>query len=426
MFLEERRNKILEYLDKYDRASMKYLAHLFDVTKETIRSDLNVLASRNLIQRCHGGAMVIRRHLQSELITETGKDFEVLLKSIKKPERNIAIKNKGNTMNGKVCILGSFNVDIIARVERFPKGGESLLAQGSALGPGGKGANQAMAASRAGAKVHFVSKVGKDQFSHFAYEHLSKSEIHSFKLYQSDTEPTGNAIIYVSQQNGENMITIYPGANKTITDEEIAEIMPELENSDVLLLQLENNFSSLLRVMKLAKALNTKIILNPAPYSSDVLSCLDYVDVITPNETEASLLSNIEVNDLSSAISAITSRKIPIVLGAALAACFVAPIPFVHNNTFTILLLSLGYFCSQLPSGVIWTLATDIAPKDQEASLGAIQNFGGFLGAASAPIITGIILDTTGMFTDVFFLGAGLLMLGALNYGLFVRKPIQE
>lgn len=178
--------------------------------------------------------------------------------------------------------------------------------------------------------------------------------------------------------------------------------------------------------MKLAKALNTKIILNPAPYSSDVLSCLDYVDVITPNETEASLLSNIEVNDLSSAISAITSRKIPIVLGAALAACFVAPIPFVHNNTFTILLLSLGYFCSQLPSGVIWTLATDIAPKDQEASLGAIQNFGGFLGAASAPIITGIILDTTGMFTDVFFLGAGLLMLGALNYGLFVRKPIQE
>ncbi|WJY14757.1 MFS transporter [Pectobacteriaceae bacterium CE90] len=125
-------------------------------------------------------------------------------------------------------------------------------------------------------------------------------------------------------------------------------------------------------------------------------------------------------------ISAITSRKIPIVLGAALAACFVAPIPFVHNNAVTILLLSLGYFCSQLPSGVIWTLATDIAPKDQVASLGAIQNFGGFLGAASAPIITGIILDTTGMFTDVFFLGAGLLMLGALSYGLFVRKPIQE
>ncbi|ULR30819.1 MFS transporter [Dickeya fangzhongdai] len=124
-------------------------------------------------------------------------------------------------------------------------------------------------------------------------------------------------------------------------------------------------------------------------------------------------------------VNTITARKIPIVLGAALAACFVAPIPFVSNTSMSILLLSLGYFCSQLPSGVIWTLATDIAPKEQVASLGAIQNFGGFLGAASAPIITGVILDATGMFTNVFFLGAGLLMLGALSYGLFVKKPIE-
>ena len=73
---------------------------------------------------------------------------------------------------------------------------------------------------------------------------------------------------------------------------------------------------------------------------------------------------------------------------------------------------------------MIWTLATDIAPKDQVASLGAIQNFGGFLGAAMAPIITGVILDMTGQFTNVFLLGAGLLMLGAFSYGLFVKKPI--
>jgi len=220
MFLEERRNKILEYLDQYDRASVEYLAAIFSVTRETIRSDLNALARQRLVQRCHGGAVIIRRSLQSQLITETGKDFEVLLKKIKNQVRNKSVRKKDKTMKGKVCILGSFNVDIVARVARFPKGGESLLAQGSALGPGGKGANQAMAASMAGAKVHFVSKVGKDQFSHFAYEHLSKSAIHSFKLYQSDTEPTGNAIIYVSLQNGENMIAIYSGANKTLTDEE--------------------------------------------------------------------------------------------------------------------------------------------------------------------------------------------------------------
>lgn len=123
-------------------------------------------------------------------------------------------------------------------------------------------------------------------------------------------------------------------------------------------------------------------------------------------------------------VKTITARKVPIVAGAALAACFVAPIPFVHNTTLSIALLSIGYFFSQLPQGVIWTLASDIAPKEQVASLGAIQNFGGFLGAACAPIVTGLILDATGQFTNVFFLGAGLLMLGALSYGVFVKKPI--
>lgn len=123
-------------------------------------------------------------------------------------------------------------------------------------------------------------------------------------------------------------------------------------------------------------------------------------------------------------VKAITSRKIPIVLGAALAACFVAPIPFVNSTPMAITLLTVGYFFSQMPQGAIWTLATDIAPKAQVASLGSIQNFGGFLGAATAPIVTGIILDTTGKFTNVFLLGAALLMLGALSFGLFVRNPI--
>lgn len=123
-------------------------------------------------------------------------------------------------------------------------------------------------------------------------------------------------------------------------------------------------------------------------------------------------------------VRAITARKVPIVSGAALAACFVAPIPFVNSTPLAIGLLALGYFFSQMPQGALWTLASDIAPKSQVASLGAIQNFGGFLGAAMAPIVTGIILDTTGKFTNVFLLGAALLMLGALSYGLFVRKPL--
>ncbi|MFD3247260.1 ribokinase [Rahnella aquatilis] len=302
MFLEERRQQILEYLDKNERVKVDVLASLFAVTRETIRNDLNALAAEKLVQRCHGGAMVIRRSLQSKLITDTGDNFEVLLQRLQSQKRKQSVQQgKGKNMKGKVCILGSFNVDIVAKVERFPKGGESLLALGSTLGPGGKGANQATAVSRAGAKVHFVSKVGKDQFSQFAYDHLTSSEIHSFTLYQSETEPTGNAIIYVSQENGENMIAIYSGANKTISEDEVAAIAPELEDSDVLLVQLENNFAATLSAMKLAKALGVKVILNPAPFSSHALECLEYVDVITPNETEASQLSGIDVKDLASA-----------------------------------------------------------------------------------------------------------------------------
>lgn len=322
MFLEERRNQILAYLTKHERASVDYLATAFSVSKETIRSDLNELARLNLVQRCYGGAIIVRRSLQSELIAPRGENFEVLLKRLEKQARYQTSKQKGNRMNGKVCILGSFNVDIVAKVARFPKGGESIMAQGSALGPGGKGANQAMAASRAGSQVYFVTKVGTDQFSQFAYDHLSSSGIHAFKLYQSESEPTGNAIIYVSQQNGENIIAIYPGANQTITDDEVAAIAPELATSDVLLVQLENNFSATLNVIKLAHALGKKVILNPAPYSSDILPYLDYLDVITPNETEASLLSGIDIHDFDSTkeaalkIASMGAKRVIITMGS--------------------------------------------------------------------------------------------------------------
>ncbi|WP_345830709.1 ribokinase [Erwinia sp. HDF1-3R] len=301
MFTEERRNQILAWLDEQERVTVNGLASALGVTKETIRTDLNTLARQGLIQRCHGGAIIIRRNMQARLISETGGDFEVLLQRLEGRRQQRPVQPRGKKMRGKVCILGSFNVDIVARVARFPKGGESLLASGSTLGPGGKGANQAMAASRAGARVHFVSKVGTDQFSQFAFDHLSASDIHSFKLYQTADEPTGSAIIYVSQENGENMIAIYSGANKTLTDGEIAEMTPELSQSDVLLVQLENNFSATLNAIKLAHTLGVRVIMNPAPFSNDVLACLEYIDVITPNETEASLLSGVEVVDVDSA-----------------------------------------------------------------------------------------------------------------------------
>lgn len=118
------------------------------------------------------------------------------------------------------------------------------------------------------------------------------------------------------------------------------------------------------------------------------------------------------------------ARKIPIVGGALLAAVSVIPVAYIDNTVLNILLLCLGYFFSQVPIGVIWTLASDVAPVGRVASLGAIQNFGGFLGAALAPVVTGAILDATGgSYTLVFAAGGILLVLGAISYGVFVREP---
>jgi MFS family permease len=125
-------------------------------------------------------------------------------------------------------------------------------------------------------------------------------------------------------------------------------------------------------------------------------------------------------------VPTITARKIPIVGGALLAAAAVLPVAYVDNTALSIALLCLGYFAAQVPIGVIWTLASDIADKHQVASLGAIQNFGGFLGAALAPAVTGYILHSTnGNYSLVFLVGGLLLIVGAMSYGLFVkdRRP---
>ncbi|WP_394550899.1 ribokinase [Pantoea sp. SGAir0180] len=296
MFLEERRNQILQWLDEHERVTVNGLANHLNVTRETIRTDLRALAEQGLVQRCYGGAIARRRNLQEKLISESSH-FDVLLQRL--AARKTTVKTASR--QGKVCILGAFNVDIVAKVARFPQSGESLMAQGSTLGPGGKGANQAMAASCAGARVHFVAKVGTDSFSQFAFNHLASSGIHSFRLYQTDTEPTGSAIIYVSQDNGENMIAIYSGANTTLTDAEIAEMTHELADAQVMLLQLENNFPATQSAIRLAHALGVRIIMNPAPFSADVVSCLPLIDVLTPNETEASRLSGIDIRDMDSA-----------------------------------------------------------------------------------------------------------------------------
>lgn len=122
----------------------------------------------------------------------------------------------------------------------------------------------------------------------------------------------------------------------------------------------------------------------------------------------------------------ISARKVPLVVGALAAALAFGSVTTVSDINLSIALLAVGYFAASLSTGVIWTLATDVAPKSMVASLGSIQNFGGFVGAALAPVVTGAVLQATGHFEYAFSIGTVLLIISALSYGVFLKKRIGE
>lgn len=204
-------------------------------------------------------------------------------------------------MKGKICVFGSFNVDITAELPRFPHPGESLIACRSFIGAGGKGANQALAAARAGAQVHYISKIGDDAFSAFARNTLEDSEIDACTLFVSTEQATGKALIYLSRDNAENMIAVDPGANFTFTEAEVTSCQSIIDRSDILLLQLETNPEAIVQLLQYAHEQRVFAILNPAPYQSISDQALAMADLITPNTTEAELLTEIKVESPDSA-----------------------------------------------------------------------------------------------------------------------------
>ncbi|NIG79497.1 ribokinase [Klebsiella sp. Ap-873] len=226
-------------------------------------------------------------------------------------------------MTGKVCVFGSFNFDMVARVTRFPVPGESLVATGSMTSAGGKGANQATAALKAGANVHYIGKIGEDTFGQFARRHLKTVGFNAITLLTTDEVPTGNALIYVAGNEAENMIAVDPGANMTVTDEEITQCIPAISCADVVLVQLENNLSAIQQVINAGREHGSFVVLNPAPYQPVDDALLASVDLLTPNATEAWLLTGCRVTDADSAKLAAEAlhakgvARVIITLGAA-------------------------------------------------------------------------------------------------------------
>ena len=190
-----------------------------------------------------------------------------------------------------VLVVGSINTDITTYGEALPRIGETVMGQSYAIELGGKGANQAAAASRLGAKVEFVGRVGADAFGELALARLAEFGVCVRHSTRDPRHGTGIAIIGVDVM-GQNAITIVPGANMSLDEAGVHEAMPALEGVKVLMLQLEIPIATCLAAARAARERGVMVVLDPAPAPSKPLPGALYplLDVITPNETETEAL----------------------------------------------------------------------------------------------------------------------------------------
>ena len=204
-----------------------------------------------------------------------------------------------------IVVLGSTNTDMVISGAKIPVPGETVCGGSFMMNPGGKGANQAVAVARLSARRRqcvFIAKVGDDLFGRDTARRL-KAEGIDARLIVDKTAASGTALILVDRK-GQNCISVALGANGTLSPEDVAPFASDIERADALLLQLETPLETVLWAARTAHAKGVHVILNPAPAAKlprELYACLDW---ITPNETEAELLTGVKVADLASAQAA--------------------------------------------------------------------------------------------------------------------------
>ena len=188
-----------------------------------------------------------------------------------------------------IYILGSINADLVVYSDKFPVEGETIVGSDFLLNQGGKGANQAIAARRAGAKTIFVGRVGNDYFGDFVLKNLINNNVKLHIKKEKDTF-TGIAMINVNSE-GENKIVIIHGANSKVDGEELSFLSKNLTKNDILMLQGEINSNILVQAAKIARAKNATVIFDPAPVSKELKNIIPFATFITPNEVEIKALA---------------------------------------------------------------------------------------------------------------------------------------
>lgn len=203
-------------------------------------------------------------------------------------------------MTGEIVILGVFVADTSYRADRAPRMGETIMGNSFALGPGGKGSNQAVAAAMAGGDVHFISRLGRDPFADMALATWVKAGV-TPQISQHDDSYTGAAYIFVEEATGDNAIIVCPGVAGTISVADIDAQAELIQNAAVFVTQFEQPMEAAMRGLTLAREAGVKTILNPAPATEMPDGMLELCDFLTPNETEVEAITGVSVTSIDQA-----------------------------------------------------------------------------------------------------------------------------
>lgn len=199
-------------------------------------------------------------------------------------------------MSKKIVVTGSSNTDMIIKLTKLPKPGETILGGKFSTAAGGKGANQAVAAVRAGGNVTFISRIGSDMLGDNSLKGFIQDGLNVSGIIKDSEEPSGVALIFVDEK-GENSIAVAPGSNAKLSPGDINDKRNIIADADILLMQLEIPLETVEAAAKLAIENNVQIILNPAPAQKLSDSLLGKISIITPNETEAEILTGVPVQN---------------------------------------------------------------------------------------------------------------------------------
>jgi ribokinase len=202
-----------------------------------------------------------------------------------------------------IVVVGSANTDLVVRVASLPRPGETVIGGTFASVGGGKGANQAVAAARAGGRTTFIAKVGADAMGEAAVAAFEADGIDTRFVTRDAATPSGVALILVDDR-GENSIAVAPGANDRLLPADIDRARDAIEAADILLIQLEIPLETVRHAVAVAHAAGVRVILNPAPARPLGAGLLAQVAILTPNETEAEVLSGLRVTEEVSAAAA--------------------------------------------------------------------------------------------------------------------------